>query len=64
MRDSPSLRREISGLVAEQMPVAAKLAAADLIRHGEPADVVWARLGQGGLTGEQVVEDWFPDTPT
>ncbi len=63
LRDSPSLRREIAGLIAEQAAAAAKLAAADLEQYGEPADAVWARLEQGGFTAEQVLGDWFPAAP-
>jgi Domain of unknown function DUF29 len=60
LRDSPSLRREIDGLVAEQLAAAAELAAADL-SHGEPADAVRARLEKRGFTAEQVLGDWFPE---
>jgi Domain of unknown function DUF29 len=62
LRDSPSLRREVDGLIAEQAPAAAKLAAADLGRHGEAADAVWERLEAGsGFTATQVLGDWFPE---
>jgi len=64
LRDSPSLRREIDAFIAEEADLAAKLAAADLSQHGEPADVVWARLEKGGFTVEQVLGDWFPETPS
>lgn len=62
LRDSPSLRREIDAFIAEEADLAAKLAAADLGQHGEPADVVWARLEKGGFSVEQILGDWFPDT--
>jgi hypothetical protein len=61
--DSPSLRREVDGLVRKQSAVAARRAAADLALHGEPADAVQARLDQGGFTAAQVLGDWFPDPP-
>ena len=61
---SPSLRREIDAVVQRQRTAAAKLAAYDLEDHGEPADVVWARLEKGGFTVEQVLGDWFPETPS
>jgi hypothetical protein len=64
LRDSPSLRREIDAFIAEEADLAAKLAAADLAQHGEPADVVRARLEKGGFTVEQVLGDWFPETPS
>jgi len=60
LHDSPSLRREVDGIIAEELNVAAKFAAADLQQHGEPADAVWARLEKGGFTAEQVLGDWFP----
>jgi Domain of unknown function DUF29 len=63
LRDSPSLRREVEGLVAEEAGSAAKFAAADLEQYGEPADAVWARLEQGGFSAEQVLGDWFPESP-
>ena len=59
--DSPSLRREIDRMIAEELDAAAKSAATDLRQHGEPADAVWARLEKGGFTAEQVLGDWFPD---
>lgn len=60
LRDSPRLRREIGGLVMEELTTAARLAADDLSRHGEPADAVWEQLERGGFTAEQVLGDWFP----
>ena len=61
LEDSPSLRREIVDIVMRQSGTAAKLAAADLSRHGEPAEAVRVRLEQGGFTADQVLGDWFPD---
>jgi hypothetical protein len=61
--DSPSLRREVDALIAKQLAVAAELAAADLARHGEPADAVRAKLEQGGFTVDEVLDDWFPGPP-
>jgi hypothetical protein len=61
MQDSPSLRREVPGLVTAQTAVAAKRAMRDLDRHGEPAHAIRARLDHGGYTPEQVLGDWFPD---
>lgn len=63
LRDSPSLRREVDGFVAEEAGLAAKYAAADLGQHGEPADTIWARLERGGFTTDQVLGDWFPEPP-
>ena len=61
LRDSPSLRREVDAVIAEEAGLAAKLAASDLAQHGEPADAVWARVAAGGFTADQVVGDWFPE---
>jgi hypothetical protein len=63
LEDSPSLRREIDGVIKKQIRVAAKLAADDLSQHGEPADPVPARLERGGFTADQVLGDWFPAAP-
>jgi hypothetical protein len=64
LRDSPSLRREIDAVIAEQAKMAAELAATDLSQHGEAVEAVWRRFEQGGFTVEQVLEDWFPQTPS
>jgi Domain of unknown function DUF29 len=60
LHDSPSLRREIDRMIAEELDAAAKFAAADLRQHGEAAEAVWVRLEKGGFTAEQVLGDWFP----
>ena len=63
LRDSPSLAREIDALIAEEIDLAAKFAAADLEQCGEPGDAVWARRAQGEFSNEQVLGDWFPEPP-
>ena len=63
LEDSPSLRCEAPVIVAKQIRAAARLAAADLVEHGEPAEAVWVRLEQGGFTAEEVLGDWFPEAP-
>jgi hypothetical protein len=63
LEDSPSLRREIADIVAKQARSAAKLAAADLARHGERADKLSAILDQDGFTAKEVLGDWFPEPP-
>jgi hypothetical protein len=47
--------------LAEQTPISAKHAAADLERYGEPADAVRARVQKGGFAADEVLGDWFPD---
>ena len=61
LQDSPSLRREVERLIAEQTAIAANLAMGDLRSHGESPDAVQARLKEGGFTAEQVLGDWFPE---
>ena len=61
LQDSPSLRREVDRMIAEELNTAAKFAAADLRQHGAPAEAVRARLEKGGFTAEQVLGDWFPE---
>ena len=63
LRDSPSLRREIDRMVADEAPTAAELAAEDLGEHGEPAQAGWTRLAEGGFPAEQALGGWFPDVP-
>jgi Domain of unknown function DUF29 len=63
LQDSPSLRREIDGMIAKELNLAAKFAAADLRQYGEPAEAVWARLEKGGFTVDQLLGDWFPPAP-
>jgi hypothetical protein len=62
LRDSPSLRREVDALIAEEANSAADLAAEDMARYGERGTVA-ARVEKGGFTAEQVLGSWFPDPP-
>ena len=61
LRDSPSLRRQVQGLIEDEAGIAAELAMADLSQHAEPAAAVRERIEQGGFTAEQVLGDWFPE---
>ena len=63
LSDSPSLRREVDDVIADQLSFAAGLASADLSGHGEAAEAIRVRLEQGGFTAEQVLGDWFPNAP-
>lgn len=63
LRDSPSLRRELDGMVADEASTAAELATEDLGEHGEAAEAVRVPLEQGGFTADQVLGDWFADAP-
>jgi hypothetical protein len=64
LEDSPSLRREVDGLIKKQAPIAAELAAGDLAQHGEAVDAIEARLEKGGFTANEVLGNWFPDAKT
>ncbi len=63
LRDSPSLRGQIDAIITEQFRIAAKLAADDLVQYGETTDKLRERLAEDGFTAEQVLGDWFPDSP-
>jgi hypothetical protein len=61
LKDSPSLRREVDGMIKDQIGKAVRLAAGDLEAHGEPTERIGARLAAGGFTADQVLGDWFPE---
>ena len=58
LRYSPSLRRTVASVVAEELPHAAILAARSLESFGEQPRVDIASLT---YTEQQVIGDWFPD---
>jgi hypothetical protein len=55
MRDSPSLRREVPGLIARR-------ALGDLVGRGEMAQAAAARI-KPDYTEERVLGDWLPEPP-
>lgn len=61
LQDSPSLRREIDGIIAEEVGLAAEFAAADLEEHGELTPAVRDQMQRTSYSADQVVGDWFPD---
>jgi hypothetical protein len=63
LRDSPSLRRQIGAMIADQLGAAVALAEDDRAEHAESVEKIRTRLEQGGLTVEQVLGDWFPNQP-
>src|SRR6516164_5872625 len=63
LEDSPSLRRETQALIKKQIRAAARLAADDLMQHGEQIGAIRARFEGDAYTEEQVLGDWFPDGP-
>ncbi len=63
LRESPSLRPDVPGLVREITPKIAQLVAYDLGGMGEMTPDLRARLLTTNFTLEQVLGDWLPDTP-
>ncbi len=60
-RNSPSLRRLVSDLLADEHADAARLAADALRHHSKASPEVLARLAAARFMVEQVLGDWFPD---
>jgi len=59
--DEPGLRPRLPGIIEQERPRAAKLAAKGLLGFSENSAGVQARLQAGLYTDEQIREDWFPD---
>jgi hypothetical protein len=57
--DSPSLRREVAGLIEGNSQRAVRFATRDLFGYAEAA----ANLPTPTYTEEQVLGDWFPEAP-
>jgi Domain of unknown function DUF29 len=62
MRDSPSLRREIPGLIARRTRAAVRRALGDLVSRGEMSQAAAARI-KPDYTEERVLGDWLPEPP-
>lgn len=58
--ESPSLKNEVSGMVATETARATKRAIQTLNRHGEATAGVIAKIAATGYAEEQVLGDWFP----
>jgi phosphoglycolate phosphatase-like HAD superfamily hydrolase len=58
--DSPSLRREVPGLLARRSGAAIKRAAVTLARHGETVEAVTGRLG-AGYHPDEVLGSWLSE---
>jgi hypothetical protein len=59
LRDSPSLRPAVAGMITDELPSARKIVASTLAAYGEQP-----RVDIGGLTyaPDQLVGEWFPQT--
>ena len=60
LEDEPGLRPRLPGIIAQERPRAARLAAQGLLDFHEDDTGVRARLGDM-YTDEQILGDWFPD---
>jgi hypothetical protein len=63
LEDSPSLRREIPLLIADETARAVHLAISDMDEHGEIDKLQLPTLRKASFTEEQVLGDWFPEEP-
>ena len=64
LRDSPSLKRQRSRIVADETGYAVKLAIFDLGEFGEIDPSRLAALRNARYTVDQVLGDWFPPEPS
>jgi hypothetical protein len=63
LRDSPSLRREVASLLAEEMKPAIEYAMQDLQEFDELDRNQLPSLRRASYTEQQVLGAWFPDDP-
>ena len=61
--DSPSLRSQVGALAAKAHRDAHVLAADGLSVHGEIAYAIAARRTEPNYTQDQILDDWWPETP-
>ena len=64
LRESPSLRGAVPELVKEATADALEVARKAMARHGEVIAAVTARLSDRTYTPDQILDDWWPDSPT
>jgi hypothetical protein len=60
LKDSPSLRRFVADMIADETPATARLVGQSLALFGEQPRVDTGRLT---FTEDQVLGEWFPDDP-
>jgi hypothetical protein len=58
LKEAPSLRRTVPGVIGEELPGARRRVSAALTDYGEQPRV---DVGALTFTEEQVLDDWFPD---
>jgi hypothetical protein len=64
LRDSPSLKREIRGLIEEETAGAVQLAIIDLEERDEIDDMELPAIRGTSYNEEQILGDWFPEEPS
>lgn len=60
LKDSPSLRREVPQIIADETVQVVKLVAFNLTAYGEATPPLLAKLGSLSYAEEQVLGDWLP----
>ena len=63
LKDSPSLRPELSQIVEEETKLGVEYAIADLEEYGEIGEVDENAVRRSRYSPEQVLGDWFPEEP-
>ena len=61
LKQSPSLRRDVETLIADQNAQVARFVGRELLARGEISSDLADRLPQDPFSAEQVLGDWFPD---
>ena len=61
LEDSPSLRRELAGMIAEERGRVARLTARSLHLHHEATPEILAKLDAANYNEDQVLGDWIPE---
>lgn len=60
LKDSPSLRRQVTEIIAEETAQVAKLVAFNLTAYGEATPALLARLRAISYSETQILGDWLP----
>jgi len=61
LKESPSLRREVAGMIEEESGPVARLTARTLELYGEATPEILSKLESASYDEEQVLGDWLPE---
>jgi hypothetical protein len=61
--DSPSLKREVAGLIEDETRRSIELAIKDMEEYDEVGRLELPLLRRARYTPEQIIDDWFPPDP-